>query len=604
MTAQAIQDQLKIIPDNPGIYKFFDQAGNILYIGKAKDLKKRVRSYFTKSKQSGKITVLVSKIYQIDYVLTDSEFDAFLLENTLIKKHQPRYNVNLKDGKTYPYICIKKERFPRVFPTRNFTRDGSEYFGPFASVTLMNTVLDVIKKLFTLRSCNLNLSDENISSGKFKVCLDYHINLCKGPCEALQSEANYLEDIQHIRKILNGNTSLVIKTLKKQMQAAATNLEFEKAEDLKQKTELLERFHARSTVVNPRINNVDVFSVWSNNNKAFVNYLRVVNGAIVQSYSLEYKKKLDESDPEILKLAIVELKERFNSRATEIIVPAKLSIKDKAGNSPFRFVKPVRGDKKKLLDLSYKNALQYAGDQINKHSSKDDNSEARLEMIQKDLNLKFLPDYIECIDNSHLQGKQPVSSVVVFRNAKPSVQDYRLFNLQTVIKPDDYAGMEEVVLRRYGRLLAEKHPLPSLLIIDGGKGQLNAALKSLKKLGLDEKIAIRSIAKRLEEIYQPGDPYPLHINKKSDTLRVIQHLRDESHRFAIKHHRNRRVKAGINSRLSEINGVGDATIRKLLEMFRSVNGIRNANPEDVEKLIGKDKANKVFSFFQQKDHQA
>lgn len=599
-----LKSQVDNLPDKPGIYKFFDVRDKIIYIGKAKSLNKRVRSYFTGTHDSGRLRLLVAKINRIEHTLVDNEFDAFLLENSLIKKHQPRYNVNLKDSKTYPFICIKNERFPRVFPTRQFIRDGSEYFGPYASVSLMHTVLDVIKKLFPVRSCNLNLTDENIKAGKFKVCLDYHINLCKGPCEGLQSKEDYDNNISNIRKILNGNTRVVIRHLKQQMEEASKNLDFEKAQDLKDKIDKLEQFQAKSTVVSTRIHNVDVFSIYSNEKFAFVNYLRVVNGAIVQTYSVEFKKKMGERDEDILPMAIAYIKDRFQSKSREIIVPFDIYIEPPEGEKPFYFTCPQRGDKKKLLELSYKNVNHFARTRLRELSEREKKKSPVIQEARKDLNLPEVPSHIECIDNSHTQGDQPVSSVVVFKDGKPSKKDYRLFNLKSVDKPDDFAGMEEVVYRRFRRLLEEEEELPQLLLIDGGKGQLNAALKSLEKLDIRDRVTVRSIAKKLEEIYQPNDSYPLHLDKRSNTLKLLQHLRNEAHRFAVTHHKKKRMKSGLTTELTEAPGIGPKTAQQLLKKFKSVEKIKNAGYEAIANEIGSEKAGKLFNYLSPNESQA
>ena len=592
-----VRDILKTLPDKPGIYQYFDDKGTIIYIGKAKNLKKRVLSYFNKEvHENGKITVLVKKIADIKFVIVDTELDALLLENNLIKKYQPRYNVMLKDDKTYPWICIKNEPFPRVFSTRNVYKDGSEYFGPYASVKMMNTLLDLIKHLYPLRNCNLNLTKANIDHKKFKVCLEYHIKNCKGPCEAHQSAEDYQQNIEFVKEIIKGNISTVLKHLKEIMMQYASTLEFEKAQICKDKIEQLEKYKSKSTIVNPSIDNIDVFSIVTDDNYGYVNFLKVMNGAIVQAHTIEMKKKLDESAEELLSLAIVDLRQRFDSNANEILVPFKME-------TDFQKIKltvPQRGDKKQLLELSERNAKYY---KIEKQRQKDlvdpeRHSKRILTQMMKDLRLNEPPVYIECFDNSNIQGAYPVSAMVVFKNAKPEKKEYRHFNIKTVEGPNDFASMEEVIYRRYKRILDENKSLPQLIVVDGGKGQLSSALKSLEKLDLRGKVSIIGIAKKLEEIYYPGDSIPMYLDKKSETLKVIQQLRDEAHRFGITHHRSKREKGTIKSVLTEIDGVGFATAQTLLRKFKSVKIIKKANEEELQAVIGKAKTEILRSYFQ------
>jgi excinuclease ABC subunit C len=589
------KDELKNIahnlPVSPGVYLFSDAENNVIYVGKAKNLRNRVSSYFNKNVDRFKTVLLVRHIAKIDYITVDSETDAFLLENTLIKKYQPKYNLQLKDDKTYPWIVIKKEAFPRVFYTRELVRDGSEYFGPYTSVGLVRTMIDMFKKLYRIRTCKLNLSNENISAGKYRECLQFHIGNCDAPCTGRQSEFEYLQNIVQIRRILRGNVGLVIDELRKEMFAAAEVLDFEKAAELKEKIELLENYHSKSAVVSSDVGRVDVFSFCSADNYAYVNFLKVWNGKIVQAYSTEIKKMLDETDKEILEAAIVEIRENIQQgmgKSKEIIVPFEVDL-------PYADVNvriPQRGIKKSLLDLSNKNLRYFRLDRERQRSQKNPQRRVMevLEKMQKDLNLSELPVHIECFDNSNLQGSYAVSSCVVFRNAKPSKRDYRKFNVKTVVGADDFATMKEVVYRRYKRLIDEGKGLPQLIIIDGGKGQLAAALESLKRLGIENKVDLISIAKRLEEIFKPNDPYPLYLDKNSMTLKIIQQARDEAHRFGISFHRQKRDKEMIHSILTDIPGIGEKTIVKLLSHFGSIKKIKGAGIEELEKVVGKSKA--------------
>lgn len=593
---KSLQEQVRSAPKKPGVYQYYDKKGKLLYVGKAKVLKNRVASYFTNDKQkSGRIRLLVKKINHIKYIITESELDALLLENNLIKKHQPRYNVMLKDDKTYPWICIKKESFPRVFKTRTVIKDGSEYFGPYASVKMMNIILDLVRKNYKLRTCAYLLNQEDIEKGKFKKCLEYHIGNCKAPCEGKQTEADYDQSIDEIRNIIKGNVGEVKRQLKQSIASAAEALEFERAAELKEKLDAFEKFQAKSTVVNPSIHNVDVFSMVEDKDLAYVNYMKVNNGAIIQSHTLELKRKLDESKEELLELAVIELRERFSSVSKEILVPF-LPHYEIDG---LQFHQPQRGDKKKLLDLSERNAKYFMLERRKQQAKTDPERHTNriLEGMKKDLRLQELPRHIECFDNSNIQGTNPTAACVVFKDAKPSKKDYRHFNIKTVEGPDDFASMEEVVHRRYRRLLEEGESLPQLIVIDGGKGQLSSALKSLERLGLRGKIAVVGIAKRLEEIFYPGDKYPLFLDKTSETLKVIQQLRNEAHRFGITHHRNRRSKAGIQSELSNIEGIGEKRAEELLRKFKSVKRVKEATLKELEEILPLSRAQAVYKYF-------
>jgi excinuclease ABC subunit C len=583
------------LPGSPGVYRYYDGDGKILYVGKAKNLKKRVSSYFNKEPESGKLRVLVRKIRDIKFIVTETELDALLLENNLIKKLQPRYNIMLKDDKTYPWLCIKKEPFPRVFSTRHVLNDGSEYYGPYASVRMMKTLLDIIRKLYPLRTCKLNLNPKNIQKGKFKVCLEYHLGNCKAPCVGKQTEEDYLKTINDIRAIIKGNLSEVIDTLRKVMTDYAKKEDFENAQMVKEKLESLENYKSKSTIVNPRINNVDVFSVLDEENQAYVNFLKVMNGSIVQAHTVEIKKKLNETPVEILTFAIADFRQRFGSHAGEIIVPFRPEI----NWEEVKITVPRRGDKKQLLELSQRNTKYFRMERQKQQELVDPDRHSRriLEKMKQDLRLTVLPEVIECFDNSNIQGAYPVASMVQFVKAKPNKKAYRHFNIKTVEGPDDFASMEEIILRRYGRLLKEGKMLPQLIVVDGGKGQLSAAVKSLKQLGLYGKTGVIGIAKKLEELYFPNDPLPLYLDKKSETLRIIQQLRDEAHRFGITHHRKQRRKGTLKSELTEIKGIGANTAKKLLSELKSVKRIKQANEDNLANLIGKSKAKLVYQHF-------
>ena len=584
-----ITSLLSTIPEKPGCYQYYDAKGTVIYVGKAKNLRKRISSYFQKEHENRKTRVLVKQIYDLRYIVVDSEADALLLENNLIKQYRPRYNVLLKDDKTYPSIVIKNEPFPRIFQTRNIIRDGSLYYGPYSSVHFIRTLLHLIKELYPIRNCKHALTPEAIGSGKYKVCLQYHIKRCKAPCVGMQLAEEYNRNIADIKEILKGNSSKVSELLLERMKVLAEEMRFEEAQEVKRQYDLVESFRLKSTVV-PMLHNVDVFSLDENETSFFINYMHVGSGAIVQVYTIEYQKKLDDEQKEyVLGLGIVEMRERFRSHANEIIVPF---IPEGVFPEGIGFTVPQRGDKRKLLELSLQNAKQYKVDKLKR--SEKFNPEQRatrlLTTIQKDLHLPVLPMQIECFDNSNIQGTNPVAACVVFKKAKPSKKDYRHFHIKTVVGPDDFASMREIVTRRYTRLLEEKAPLPQLIIIDGGKGQLNAATEVLRELNLLGKITIVGLAKRLEEIFYPGDPFPLVLDKTSETLKVIQHLRDEAHRFGITFHRHMRSKGQIVSELDTIKGIGEKTKEALLKKYKSVKRIREVPSAELEELIGKKKA--------------
>lgn len=578
--------QIQTLPDQPGVYQYFDKEGKILYVGKAKNLKKRVSSYFNKIHDNAKTNVLVKKIVKIKHIVVPTETDALLLENNLIKQLQPRYNVLLKDDKSYPWICIKKEPFPRVFVTRRMVKDGSEYYGPYTSIKTVNTLMELIKELYAIRTCSYDLSLQNIRSEKFKVCLEYHIGNCGGPCEAYETTIQYDKKITEIRDILKGNFKESLKGFKAYMLELAIDMRFEEAQQIKEKIELLENYQAKSTIVNPKIGNVDVFSIISDETNAYVNFLQVSYGAIIRSHNLELKKKLEETDEELLALAIIEIRSRFELLTKEILVPFDLDLGEQ-----IKVTVPKMGDKKALLDLSERNAKFYRMDQLKQIKIVDPDRHVKriMQQMMKDLRLPKEPRHIECFDNSNIQGTNPVAACVVFKDGKPSKKDYRHFNVKTVEGPNDFASMEEIVFRRYKRLLEEKEALPDLIVIDGGKGQLGVALKSLENLGLRGKIPIISLAERLEEIFYPGDSYPLYLDKRSETMKVIIHLRDEAHRFGLTFHRNQRSKNAITSRLDEVPGIGEKTKTKLMNHFKSIKRLKEAPVEEIESVIGKAK---------------
>lgn len=590
---------LKTLPDKPGVYQFYDDIGKIIYVGKAIHLRKRVTSYFTRDVSlGGKVMVMVKRICDIRHIVVETEIDALLLENNLIKKYQPRYNVLLKDDKTFPWICIKNEPFPRIFPTRNLVNDGSRYFGPYASVKMMNTLLELVRRLFQYRTCQLNLHEDKIKAGKFKICLEYHIGNCKGPCEGKQSSEDYKVTIGQISEILKGNLNAIIGQLKGYMQKFAAEHYFEKAQEVKEKIELLERYQSKSMVVNPAVNNVDVFSIVSDDESGYVNFLKVINGAIVQSHTIEMKKKLDEADNHLMELAIIEIRHRFESNAPEIVVSAYPSL----FLPNVKYTLPQRGDKKKLIELSERNAKYYRLEKLKQRELVDPRRHTTriLEGMRKDLGLSHLPEHIECFDNSNTQGSYPVAACVVFRDGRPYKKEYRHFNIKSVEGPNDFASMEEVLYRRYRRLMEEEQSLPHLIVVDGGKGQLTSALAALEKLGLNGTIPVIGIAKRLEEIYFPGDSVPVYIDKRSETLKIIQHMRDEAHRFGVAHHRSRRQKGSLKSELFEIKGIGEKTGNTLLKKFKSLKGIKSASREELIATVGEAKAEIIIQYFSQK----
>ena len=600
MAKTSIKKLISTLPGNPGVYKFFNEEGTIIYIGKARNLKNRVSSYFNKLQhENRKTAVMVSKVEHLEYTIVDSEVDALLLENSLIKEFQPRYNINLKDDKSYPFIRITNERFPKVYGMRNPLDDGSEYFGPYGSVKMMETILDLVKNLYPTRNCNYNLSEENIQAGKFTVCLEYQIGNCRGACEGLETEAEYMESIKQIRNILKGNLAEVIRDLKGRIQKTSEELNFELAAEYKQKLDILEYYQGKSTIVNKHIDNVDVYGIVEDKKNAFVNYLKVSNGMIIQTQNLQIKRSMDEPIEELLLAAIAEIRNKYKSTSKEIIVPFELEIE----NDEIEFWVPKAGEKKKLLDLSVKNALYYKREKVKQEEkiNPDLRIDRLMTQMKEDMRLTEQPRHIECFDNSNIQGEYPVSAMVLFRDGKPAKKEYRHYIIRTVEGPNDFASMEEVIYRRYKRLMEEGQSLPQLIVIDGGKGQLSSAVKSLKKLGIYGKIAIVGIAKKLEEIFYPEDPIPLYIDKRSETLKVIQHMRDEAHRFGITHHRSRRDKGTLKTELSDIKGIGPQTAQLLLSKLKSVKKIREASEETIAAYIGKAKAKLVAQHFKQAD---
>ncbi|KUG10166.1 excinuclease ABC subunit C [Elizabethkingia sp. HvH-WGS333] len=587
--------QLKTLPQDPGVYRYYDKDNNLLYVGKAKNLKKRVLSYFNKNHGGYRTRIMVSKIIRLETTIVNSEYDALLLENNLIKELNPYYNVMLKDDKTYPWICIKNESFPRVFLTRNVIKDGSEYYGPYAKPRQAKILIDTIKKIYKLRTCNLNLSPDKIDDGKYKVCLEYHIKNCLGPCEGLESEEEYNDKIKAIRGIIKGDYKIARQYLTDQMMHFAEKMEFENAQMVKERLEILEDYQTHSMVVNAYIDDVDVFGIFSDESAAYVNYFKINNGSIVQSFTTEIKKVLEESDEEIMEEALVEIRQKFSSKSKEIYLPFHLSVEIPGA----KIIVPKVGDKKRIVELSEKNAREYRLEKLKQVQIVDPERHTNRIMgeMQKNLRMPVEPRHIEGFDNSNIQGTNPVSACVVFKDGKPSKQDYRIFHVKTVEGPNDFATMEEVILRRYSRLLDEGEDLPQLILIDGGKGQLSSAIKSLKTLGLYGKITIVGIAKRLEEIFFPEDPIPLYLDKKSETLKILQRVRDEAHRFGVKHHRTRRKNSTIKSELEEIPGVGPKSIELLLSKMKSVKRIREASMETLEEILGKSKAKMVFEYF-------
>lgn len=587
--------QLKTLPSEPGVYRYYDKNGHLLYVGKAKHLKKRVLSYFNKNLSGYRTRIMVGKIHRLETTIVPSEYDALLLENNLIKEHQPFYNVMLKDDKSYPWICIKNENFPRIFLTRTMIKDGSEYFGPYAKVRPAKVLLDTIKHIYKIRTCNLNLAPAKIAEGKYKVCLEYHIKNCEGPCEMLETKENYDQKIDAIRGIIKGDFRQAKEYLVKQMTRYAENLEFENAHIIKEKIDLLENYQHKHTVVNPNIDDVDVFGMTSDETAAYVNYFKIQNGNIIQSFTTEIKKILEESDEDILEEAMIEIRQKFNSDSKEILIPFHLTLQI----PNVKLIVPKVGDKKRIVELSEKNAKEYRIEKLKQVQIVDPERHTNRIMaeMQKLLRMPTEPRHIEGFDNSNIQGSNPVSACVVFKNGKPSKADYRIFHPKTVVGPDDFKTMEEVIYRRYKRLLDENEPLPQLILIDGGKGQLSSAVKSLKLLGLYGKITIIGIAKRLEEIYFPEDSIPLYLDKKSETLKILQRVRDESHRFGVKHHRTRRKNSTIKSELEEIPGIGEKAIELLLSKLKSVKRVKESSRETLEEILGKNRGGLVWEYF-------
>ncbi len=592
-----LAEKIKLLPDKPGVYQYFNAKGEIIYVGKAKNLKKRVSSYFNKNQDNAKTYLLVKAIVDIRYMVVDTELDALLLENNLIKEYKPKYNIQLKDDKTYPWICIKNEAFPRIFPTRTLIKDGSKYFGPYSSVKVMHTLLDLFRELYTLRTCNLDLRKQKLEERRYKVCLEFHIGNCLGPCVMKQTEQAYNEQITAIESILKGNISSVISMLKKQMKEFADAYQFEEAQSIKEKLDTLQRFQAKSTIVSPSIHEVDVLTLVDDGDSKFVNYLSINNGSIIHGYTTEVKTKLGETEEEVMNYMLVEMRQRYNSQAKEILVETAFD----SALEGIKVIVPRIGDKKSLVELSKRNATFYRLEKRKQEAIKnpEKSTERILEQLKKDLRLTELPVHMECFDNSNIQGTNPVSACVVFRNAKPSKQDYRHFNVKTVEGPDDFATMEEAVFRRYRRLLDEGKSLPQLIIIDGGKGQLGAALKALEQLDLRGKIAIIGIAKRLEEIFFPGDSIPIYLDKRSESLKVIQHMRNEAHRFGITHHRNRRSKNAFQSELEQIEGIGPKTLETIMKQFKTLSAIKEASEESLQAVVGKAKAQIIKRYFKE-----
>lgn len=591
----SLELQLKTLPSEPGVYRYYDKNEQLLYVGKAKNLKKRVLSYFNKNLSGYRIKIMVSKIQRLETTIVNSEYDALLLENNLIKEHQPFYNVMLKDDKTYPWICIKNEDFPRIFLTRNVIKDGSEYYGPYAKVRPAKILLDTIKHIYKLRTCNLNLSPAKIADGKYKVCLEYHIKNCEGPCEDLESKEEYDEKIDAIRGIIKGDFRKAKDYLVNQMMKYASNLQFEEAQIIKERLDILEDYQAKNTVVNPNIDDVDVFGMTSDETAAYVNFFKIRNGNIIQSFTTEIKKILEETDEDIMEEALIEIRQKFGSDSKEVLLPFHLSVEI----PNVKLIVPKVGDKKRIVELSEKNAKEYRLEKLKQVQIVDPERHTNRIMaeMQKLLRMPVEPRHIEGFDNSNIQGTNPVSACVVFKDGKPSKADYRIFHPKTVEGPNDFATMEEVIYRRYKRMLDEGESLPQLILIDGGKGQLSSAVKSLRLLGLYGKITIVGIAKRLEEIFFPEDPIPLYLDKKSETLKILQRVRDEAHRFGVRHHRTRRKNSTIKSELEEIPGVGEKTIELLLSKLKSVKRIKEANQETLEEILGKSKAKVIWEFF-------
>jgi excinuclease ABC subunit C len=598
MELPPLEVQIKTLPLSPGVYLYFDKKDKLLYVGKAKKLKKRVSSYFTKSHDSFRIRTMVKNIHRIEHIVVDTETDALLLENSLIKSRNPRYNIMLRDDKTYPWLVIKKERFPRVFLTRKMIKDGSDYYGPYTSVRTVRTLLELVKTLYPIRTCNYDLQQDKINEGKFKLCLEYHIGNCKGPCTGLQNEVEYNRSIEAIRGIVKGDFKEAVSYFTELMQVHAINMEFEEAQQLKEKLEILTRYQAKSTVVNPNISNVDIFTIVSDEAAGYVNYLQINHGAITRSHTMELKKQLDEDDKQLLELAIVELRNRFDSQSTEVYTQFEVELGEN-----LKVTVPKLGDKKRVVDLSERNAKFFRQEQFKTIKIVDPDRHTNRLMIQMkaDLHLDEEPRHLECFDNSNIQGTNPVAACVVFKNGKPSKKEYRNFNIKTVEGPDDFASMEEVVYRRYRRLLEEDQPLPQLIIVDGGKGQLSSGVTALERLGLRGRIPIIGIAKRLEELFYPNDPVPLYLDKRSETLKVIQQMRNEAHRFGITHHRNKRSKQAIETELDEIPGIGEKTVIDLLKYFRSVKRVKIATKKELAEVVGVSKAQKIIDFYKDEE---
>ncbi|BAV94654.1 excinuclease ABC subunit UvrC [Ichthyobacterium seriolicida] len=595
MATEKIDIIIKTLPALSGIYQFFNNREELLYVGKAKNIKKRVSSYFTKTHDHKKTLLLIKNIRDVKYIVVETELDALLLENSLIKKYQPKYNVKLKDDASYPWICIKKEEFPRIFITRKVIKDGSEYYGPYSSVKMAKNILDLIRDLYPLRTCNHKLTRENIEKKSFKLCLEYHIDNCNGGCCGLETNQDYFENVKIIRDIIGGNYSIAHKNFTLMMKDYAKKMEFEKAQKIKEKIHLLETHQVKSTIVNPKLKNIDVYTIYSDSNYAYINFIKISNGTITYSQNLEIKKQLEESDKELLEIGITEMRQKIHSHSRDILVPFPINI----GDDNVKISVPKLGDKKKVLDLSYKNARYFRQEKLKQTQIVDPDRYTNriLEQMKVDLKLSERPIHIECFDNSNIQGNSPTSACVVFKNAKPSKKDYRHFNVKTVLGPDDFASMEEVIYRRYSRLLHEDSKMPQLIVIDGGKGQVSAAVKSLKKLDIHNSVSVIGIAKRLEELFFPNDPIPLYLNKNSDTLKVIQQMRNEAHRFSLRHHRNVRSKRAISSELDQIEGIGQNSKMKLLRELKSVSEIKNSSLVELEQILGKVKANRVYTFF-------
>jgi len=598
MEVPPLEVQIKTLPLSPGVYLYFDKTDRLLYVGKAKKLKKRVSSYFTKNHDSYRIKTMVKKIARIEHIVVQTETDALLLENSLIKSRNPKYNIMLRDDKTYPWLCIKNERFPRIFLTRKMIKDGSEYYGPYTSVRTVRTLLELVKTLYPIRTCKYDLQEEKIQAGKYKLCLEYHIGNCKGPCVALQSEAAYNRNIEAIRNIVKGDFKDAVNHFKGMMQEHAEKMEFEDAQRIKDKLDILTRYQNKSTVVNPNISNVDIFTVVSDEAAGYVNYIQINHGSITRSHTMELKKQLDESDKELLELAIVELRTRFDSQSKEIYTQFPVDLGEEK-----KVTIPKLGDKKRVVELSERNAKFFRQEQFKtiKIVDPDRHVNRLMTQMKADLRLDEEPRHMECFDNSNIQGTNPVAACVVFKNGKPSKSEYRHFNIKTVEGPDDFASMEEVVYRRYRRLLEEDEPLPQLVIVDGGKGQLSSGVTALERLGLRGKVPIIGIAKRLEELFYPNDPVPLYLDKRSESLKVIQQMRNEAHRFGINHHRNKRSKQSIETELDEIPGIGEKTTVELLRHFRSVKRVKEATKQELIPIVGNSKAQKILDFYSEEE---